>query len=197
MAFTVAFVSIVFGGCMSSTISVRDLSIAPPAMMVGKKSSTPLHLITDAKKTPAIIPVSVQNENRGGKLVDADVFIKRDLKSAFQNYFALVDVVPSTTRAPRTGLDVEIRLDRVEIVVVGGGMGYAEMTWSLGIKETQGSDYLFTYAGKSRSEPTQDPGFALRSVLENSIGDLFEAYTEEKVQQAVLALAESKEAAAQ
>lgn len=162
-------------------------------MMVARKSSAPLHLLLDEQKTPTIVPVVVANGNRGGKLADVDLFIQRDLKIAFENYFAVVDVIPANTQAPRTGLDVDIRIDRVEIVVVAGGMGYAELTWSLGIRPARGSDYIFTYAGKSRSEPTQDPEFALRSGLENAIGDLFKAYTEEKVQQTILALASDKD----
>lgn len=176
-----------FTGCRS-TISVRELQLSPPTLMVAQKSPLPLSLIVDAQKVPATLSVLVANEDRGGKLGDTQVFVERDLKRAFENYFSWVEAVPLGKKSDQAGLEVDVRIDRVEIVVVGGGMGFAEMTWSLGMRQTGSNEYLFSYAGKSKSEPTQSPDFALRSALENAIADLFHAYTEKDVHATVLKL---------
>ncbi len=174
-------------GCRS-TISVRELQLSPPTLMVAQKSPLPLSLIVDGQKVPATLSVLVANEDRGGKLGDTQVFVERDLKRAFENYFSWVEAVPLGKKSDKAGLEVDVRIDRVEIVVVGGGMGFAEMTWSLGMRQTGSNEYLFSYAGKSKSEPTQNPDFALRSALENAIADLFHAYTEKDVHATVLKL---------
>jgi len=146
VALSVASCSFTLGGSAGAQqLSLRTLSPAPPLPLVGHKSSLPLYLVLDPVKVPAQMPVLVNGANLGASLVDMNLFVTRDLKRAFESYFAQVSVVaPAQAPSSGPGLIVDMRLDRIETSSRAAGndetgydtRGTAMLTWSVGLRPT-------------------------------------------------------------
>jgi hypothetical protein len=161
--------------------------------MVAKRSPLTAYLVLDPAKVPTELPVLVDNAERGGKLQDVQAFVERDLAKVFGNYFEKVEVVAPGQPLPSTPHAViDVKVERVEVRVSGtsGGIsrGYAAMTWGLGLRLSEGSEYLYSFAGESSGAPTGDVGVVFRSMFEAGITDMLKGYTDKDIHAKVLSL---------
>lgn len=188
-----------FGGCVTSRsathFSVNTLQLAPPSLMVAKKSPRTAVLVLDTAKVPAELAVLVDGEDRGGRITDVHAFVQRDLVRVFKNYFEDVQVLTPDQPLPSSPHAViDVKIDRVEVRVtqtradgiVTRSAGYAAMTWGLALRLSEASEYLYSFAGQSAGAPGGEPPVVLRSMFEAGISDMLSGYTEKKVHAAVL-----------
>lgn len=176
-----------------SKFSLREVNVAAPSLMIAHKSPRTAYLVLDPAKVPNVLPVLVDNQDRGGRLEDVQAFVTRDLAKVFGNYFQKVEVVAPGQPIPQddSAAVVDVKIDRVEVRVMqtsqGVSSGYAALTWGLGLRLSEGNDYLYSFAGESHSTPTSDVSVAFRSMFEAAITDMLAGYTDKKVHEAVLA----------
>jgi hypothetical protein len=74
--------------------------------MVAHKSPRTAFIVLDPSKLPDVMPVSVDGQDRGGRLIDVHAFVTRDLVRAFSTYFDKVEVIapgaPTGATYPRS-----------------------------------------------------------------------------------------------
>lgn len=199
-------------GCGGPTeLSVRALAVKPPALLMSQKSPRIAYVLMDPRRVPASMPVIVGGVDQGGRIVDADAFVTRDLTHALSNYFTDVRVVASAPTDPNPHVVIEVRLDRIEVVqtqrrtarpeeknlgqraaAIAGvettvDRGAAVLTWAFAIRLSGSPDYLFSFAAESPGHAGDDPAFVFRTMFETAIAQLLHAYSEKRVHQAILA----------
>lgn len=195
------FIGAILGllGCFSgpSQLSVAAMSIKPPSLMVAQKSPRTAYIVLDSGKVPAQAPVLVDGVDRGGKLTDVQTFVHRDLKQALSTYFADVQVVsPGQPMAGTPHVVVDVKLDRVEVVITSTAYlksqtirsGSAVLTWGIGLRPSEGKEYMFSFAGEAAGNPGQEPEFVFRSMFESAIGGFLKAYSDKNVHDQMLKL---------
>jgi hypothetical protein len=186
---TLAAVSL-FLACGPSKLSVRQMNVASPSLMIAKKSPRTAYLVLDPARVPAHLPVLVNNTDRGGRLEDVQAFVDRDIHRAFSNYFQKVEVVaPGHDFGSEPHVVIEVKLERVEVrsqVLGGVSRGYAAMTWGMGIRLSGDEEYLYTFAGESVGSPTADVNVVFRSMFESAVTDMLKGYTDKQVHAVVL-----------
>ncbi|MET0404813.1 MAG: hypothetical protein ABW123_20520 [Cystobacter sp.] len=65
------------------------------------------------------------------------------LKKVFLTYFDDVQVVPpGQSRDPNPHVIADVKLERVEVTLLGRGFGVAALQWGLGILASESDDYL-------------------------------------------------------
>jgi len=180
-----------FGG--PTTISAKKLRVSPPALMIAKKVPRTAYIVVDPDKIPASLTVLVDGKPRGGTITDVQEFANRDLKRAFSNYFENVEVVaPGWVPPPTEHAVIDARVDRIEVRRAGssGGVsyGFAALTWGLGMRISESSDYVYTFAGESVSPPGGDPNLVFRSMFEAAITDMLKGYTDKQIHDRLLSV---------
>ncbi|MFT3764162.1 MAG: hypothetical protein QM820_01375 [Minicystis sp.] len=206
---TLALAMVGCGG--PSQLSVRALAIRPPGLLLSQKSPRVAYLVVAPPNVPTSLPVLVDGADRGGRIVDTDVFVSRDLKAALSTYFNDVRVVAAAPTDSNPHVVIDVRLDRIEVVqtsrrtarpdekslgqraaAIAGvettvERGAAVMNWSFAIRFSESQNYLFSFAAESPGHTGDDPDFVFRSMFEGAITQLLHAYSEKQVHQAVLA----------
>src|SRR5262245_2344959 len=99
-----------------SQLSVRALEVRPPGLLMSQKSPRVAYLVMDPLHIPTSLPVLVGGVDQGGKIVDLDAFVSRDLKQALSTYFTDVRAVATVPPDPNPHVVIEVRLDRIEVV---------------------------------------------------------------------------------
>lgn len=192
-----AALAVAVSSCTGNRLSVRELAVTPPSLMIAKKNPRTLVLVLDPAKVPAEVPVLVGGADHGGKLTDVTEFVRRDLKKAFSAFFDDVRVMaPGEAGAPQTCVVADVKIDRVEVLVAGSRpdgvltqyAGSAAITWGFALRPSEASDYLYSFAGESVGSPGEDPALVFRSMFERAITDLLKGYTEKQIHQRLLEL---------
>lgn len=199
--FLVSLSLFALSACVSapSALSVRDLAVSPPSLMVAKKSKRPLFIVLDESRVGAELPVLVGGEDRGGRLADGQLFVTRDVVKALSAYFTDVTVVrPDELPDAGAFAVADVKIDRVEVVVMkdeklGGpasvvtvSTGAAVLTWALAIRLSESDDYLYSFAGETPGLPGKDPNFVFRSMFEQSLSAFLKSYSDKEVHKHVL-----------
>ncbi|MCP3142798.1 hypothetical protein [Pyxidicoccus xibeiensis] len=179
--------------CGPSRLSVKEMRVTAPSLMISNKSPRTAYLVLDPAKVPAVMPVLVDNTDRGGRLEDVQAFVQRDLVKVFGNYFDKVEVVAPGQPLPSTPHAViDVKVERVEVrvagVVGGTSVGHAAMTWGLGLKLSEENEYLFSFAGESAGTATGDVGVVFRSMFEEGIADMLRGYSDKDIHSKVLSV---------
>lgn len=186
-----------------SRLSLKSMAVSPPSLMIATKSQRTAFIVLDDAKAPREMPILVGGKDRGGRLDDTQSFVERDLKRAFENYFRNVQVVsPGTPLGNAPHVVIDVKLDRIEVIqtarrksgVVTYHAGAASLTWGLGVRPSESSEYLYSFAGESVGAPGEDPMFVFRSMFEAGITDMLKGYTDKKVHEKVLELRQSSPA---
>jgi hypothetical protein len=204
-----ALVAVGCGG--PSELSLRALAVKPPSLLLSQKSPRTAYLLVDPRRVPSSMPVMVGGVDQGGRIVDVDTFVSRDLEHALSNYFNDVRVVSSPPTDPNPHVVIEVRLDRIEVVqmarrtarpeekdlgqraaAIAGvettvDKGAAVLTWAFAIRLSESPNYLFSFAAESPGHAGEDPAFVFRTMFETAIVQLLKAYSDKKVHQAILA----------
>jgi hypothetical protein len=197
--FILAFVAFAatIAACGPSTISLLDIEPAPLSLMNAQVSPRTACLVLNPSRVPNEMPVLVEGKHQGGTMADAQEFVKRDLKKAFENYFRKVIVVsPGDPMPTEPHVVIDVKIDRVEVVITkktqSGAMvtsrGYAAMTWSLGMRPSESKEYLYSFAGECAGTPAAKPQFLIRSMLESSIASMLKGYTDKHVHSEIMKL---------
>ncbi len=179
-SFTVAglaLVSLALAGCMPmAPVYVSQLKVAPPVLMVAKKSNQPLYIVLDPAKVPdqVVIP--------GGELKPLDVyemqtFVRRDLKNAMAAFFKTVEVVgPDFVPPSRPCWVADVRIDSVAMAVNKASdtnaqyiaaQVFGQITWAFAMRPAKADDYAYSFADTSVGT------YSLTSVSET--GKMFES----------------------
>ncbi|WP_434385460.1 hypothetical protein [Melittangium boletus] len=177
-------------GCGPSRYSVSALAVSPLSLMVSTKSDRTLYVVLDPAKVPTEMTVLVNDRDRGVKLTEVQEFVSRDLKKAFSTYFDDVQVVsPDQSRAQKKPhVVVDVKIERVEVTILGGGLGSAALNWGMGMRASESKDYLYAFAGESTSTSTFNLDQLFRAMFEKAIGEMLQAYSDKKVHEEVLSL---------
>jgi hypothetical protein len=175
-------------------MSLQQIAVTPPVPLVARKSALPMYIVVDPAKVPSVMPVMVNGNDLGGRLQDTQLFVARDLRRAFANYFEQVSVVtPAQVPASGPGVVVDVRLDRLATVsrahevnanyqTVSETEGRATLNWSVAMRKAGAADYLWTFTGASQGDHTSDPNVGVRSLFEHAITDMITDYTQQHVQ---------------
>src|SRR5689334_19697208 len=114
---SIVVLALVMVGCGGvSQLSLRTLEVRPPGLMISQKSPRVAYLVMEPRNVPASLPVLVDGVDRGGRIMDLDVFVSRDIKQALSAYFADVRPVATVPADPNPHVVIEVRLDRIEVV---------------------------------------------------------------------------------
>lgn len=178
-------------GCFShyrANYTMADVQAKPASLMVAQKIQRPLILVLDSERVPDVWDMkeaSSMNPQNGPqfKLLDFQRFVTRDLKNAMGNYFSRVEVVKKGDPMPSEPHVVgDVKVDRLQLhTVPAGGLAYTiiEMTWGMGLRLSEASEYAFTFAGEGRSSeayPTFEVGCA--QLVESAIQGFSKGFVE-------------------
>ena len=197
---TVGFVLLVAAllfGCAAPVVNFSQLAAQYPKMMIGNKSDIPVYVVVD----PSTVPASGQTPTQWPiKWEGLDHFVGRDIVGALSLFFNSVKAgPPNPGLADQKVIIVEVRVDTLtyhtEKASSGGTTAqtnYAEMDWALGLRPSNASEYIFSYAGKAKGTvyfATRNAvPDAYRDLISVAISQFLKAYTDEDVHQKVLQL---------
>jgi hypothetical protein len=169
--------------------SLANVHAKPASLMVAQKIERPLYIVLDQARLKRTWPISTAGcATPGGdcehfKLTDVDQFVRRDLKSAMENYFSRVEIVESAQALPPTPHVVaDVKIDDIKLdELVRGGATYAiiEMTWGFALRKSEASEYAYSFAGTAHSGdsyPTFEAGCA--QLVEDAIPGMLKKWTE-------------------
>lgn len=170
--------------------SLANTRPIPPNVMVARKIDRPLYIVLDPArvKDTWILETSACATKSYGcerfKLMDVQVFVRRDLKAAMQNYFSYVEVVGPQQALPTTPHVVaDVRIDDIRLnQLVRGSFSHTiiEMTWAFALRLSEEADYSYSFAGTAGSNdsyPTFEAGCA--TLIENAIPAMLKKWIEE------------------
>lgn len=152
--------------------SMADVQARPASLMIAQKIQRPLILVVDPARVADTVDLklaSSMNPQSGPqvKLAQFHRFVDRDLKAAFASYFSRVEVVQAGAPMPtEPHVVADVKVDRVQLhSIPAGRLMYVviEMTWGVGLRPSEASEYTFTFAGEARSSetyPTFEAGVA-------------------------------------
>jgi hypothetical protein len=170
--------------------SLAHVHAKPASLLIAQKVERPLYIVLDparVKSTWALSTASCATHSAGCEhfnLMDVDQFVRRDLKSAMENYFSHVEVVESAQALPATPHVVaDVKIDDIKLNELVRGMAtYAiiEMTWSFALRKNEASEYAYSFAGTAHSGdsyPTFEAGCA--QLVEDAIPGMLKKWTED------------------
>lgn len=177
------FIGLSTVGCGGAyTAQLADQSVTTTAMPVASPLSRPLLLVI----SPESLPSNVKIENSSHALAGFDTFVGSSLKQAMAPYFAAIDVVSSASAGPATPHYVaDVKLTRVVAKPISaGGLTYTTivMEWSLGLRASESSEYIFSLVAESPSDPqypTLEEG--AKQMMKAAISGLQQQWTEKGV----------------
>lgn len=155
-AITLILLALFATGCLgagSYTAQLADQSVTTTAMPVASPLTRPLLLVL----SPESVPANVAIENSPHALAGFNAFVGGSLKQAMAPYFSSVEVAPSADQKPAEPHYVaDVKLTRVVAKpIYAGGLTYTTivMEWSMGLRPSESSDYLFSLVAESPSDP--------------------------------------------
>lgn len=155
-AITLILLALFATGCLgagSYTAQLADQSVTTTAMPVASPLTRPLLLVL----SPESVPANVAIENSPHALAGFNAFVGGSLKQAMGPYFSSVEVAPSADQKPAEPHYVaDVKLTRVVAKpIYAGGLTYTTivMEWSMGLRPSESSDYLFSLVAESPSDP--------------------------------------------
>ncbi len=162
-----------------------------PSLMVARKIERPLYIVLDPahlKDTWVLETADCATDSAGCErfnLLEAQAFVRRDLKGAMESYFSHVEIVDSPKALPTTPHVVaDVKVDDIRLTaLVRGGLSYQmiEMTWGFAMRASEQVDYSFSFAGTAQSNdsyPTFEAGCA--TLVENAISPMLKKWIEGK-----------------
>jgi len=187
----IVVLSLLAAGCAGNRATVSEKTYAfsmanaeakTASLMVASKIQRPLYLVLDPEKVPdsRVLKVEVWGRHRNTiELVELQLFVTRDLKKALENYFERVEVVKSGDPLPEgPGVIAEVKVDRNEDQR-NTDPSCIEMTWGLGLRPSEASEYVFSYVGSASSFPLNGHIHdRLARVIESAIMELNKAFME-------------------
>jgi hypothetical protein len=192
--------ALAMAGCATagpSEVSVAGLAIQPPAVLLTRRSPRTAYIVVDPGRVPERIEVLVDGVNQGGVLTDLRAFVDRDLKRALGTYFDDVQVVSKgQPLGPAPHVVVDVKIDRVEVGVsfqvetrrLVASSGIAVLTWAMALRPSEGTEYLYSFTGRSSGLVATEPALALRSMFESAIAEFVKGYNDGDIQRRLLAL---------
>lgn len=148
------FLALVGLGCGtgSYTAQLGEQAVTTTSMPVSSPLGRPLVLVV----SPAAVPSDVQIENSRHALAGFNAFVGKSLSQAVAPYFSSVLVVASAEEAPADPHYVaDVKLTRVVAKPLSaGGLTYTTlvMEWSLGLRPSEATDYVFSLVAESPSD---------------------------------------------
>jgi hypothetical protein len=174
-----------------SQMSLQQIAVSPPMPLVAQKSPRPLYIVLDPARVPDVMPVLVNGVNQGGQMGNMHLFVVRDIQRAFASYFDHVSVV-APGQAPTSGdaLIVDVRLDRLATVsqVIQHRswvevMGRPSLNWAVGLRAANASEFIWSFAGSSQGDLTNNPQVMYQSLFEHAVMDMLKDYAQQHVQE--------------
>ncbi|MFI5298423.1 MAG: hypothetical protein ACHREM_10015 [Polyangiales bacterium] len=169
--------------------SMTNVHAKPASLMLAKRIERPLYIVLDPAKVKKTWPLETAACATGAdgcerfKLMDVDQFVRRDLKSAMENYFSSVLVVDSAAGLPATPHVVaDVKVDDIKLnSLVRGMMTHViiEMTWGFAMRNSDATEYAYSFAGVAHSGdsyPTFEAGCA--QLVEDAIPGMLKKWTE-------------------
>ena len=179
--------------CTSNSYSMRNLKPAPPSLMVARKSPRTLLLVVDPARVPDRLG-PLKWDLGTVEVADARLFVSRDLASALANYFEKVEVVaPGYAPPPQPHMVADVKVDSARSQVTGE-FAFGVLTWGVALRPSEMDEYLFSYAGKSQSDPARSGTAMITSMFENALTDFLKAYTDKDIHNKVMALPPPRDA---
>jgi len=169
--------------------NMTNVHAKPPSLMVARKIERPLYIVLDEAKVKNIWQLQTAEcatHSAGCEhfyLLDMQLFVRRDLKTAMENYFSRVEVVVSPADLPTTPHVVaDVKIDDLKLnSIVTGALTHViiEMTWAFALRPSDVTDYVYSFAGTAQSGdsyPTFEAGCA--QLVENAIPTMLKKWTE-------------------
>ena len=156
-------------------------------MMVAKKIERPLIIVLDPERV-ADVQGPVKWSFTRYDITEFNLFVTRDIKRAMESFFTDVSVVRKGDPVPDHGVIVaDVRVDRFD-GMIAGQVAMVEVRWAFALRPVEADTYLFSYAGKSRSEPRRSVNTMVASAMERAITDMLSAWTDKEVTATLRAL---------
>ena len=169
--------------------SLKNAKPKPVSLMVAQKIDRPLYVVLDPAKVRDkwTIDTSACATGSAGcehfQLMDAQEFVRRDLKAALSDFFSRVEIVAPGQALPTTPHVVaDVKVDDIRIhELVRGPLSYAiiQMTWGFALRKSEKKEYAYSFAGTAESNdsyPTFEAG--LGQMVENAIPSMLKKWTE-------------------
>lgn len=170
--------------------SLKNAQAKPASLLIARKVDRPLYIVLDPARvkdtwelaTPSCaVPSGVACEHF--KLFNVHEFVRRDLKSAMENYFTRVEIA-APGQAPPSGPHVvaDVKIDDIKLRdAVTSRLTYTliEMTWGFALRRGEDNDYTYSFSGtaaSSESYPTFEVGCG--QLIENAIPAMLKKWTE-------------------
>jgi hypothetical protein len=169
--------------------SLKNAKAKPVSLMVARKIDRPLYVVLDPAKVRDkwTIDTSACATGSSGcehfQLMDAQEFVRRDLKNSLSDFFSHVEIVAPGQPLPTTPHVVaDVKVDDIRIHdLVRGSLTYAiiQMTWGFAFRKSEKKDYAYSFAGTADSNdsyPTFEAG--LGQMIESAIPSMLKKWTE-------------------
>jgi hypothetical protein len=169
--------------------SFKNAHATPPSLMVERKIERPLYIVLDAAKVKNAWALDTAPCATGAQgcehfnVLDVQEFVRRDLKRAMESYFTNVNVVATTSALPSTPhIVADVKIDDLKVHALARGMltyEIIQMTWGFALRESDKSDYAYSFAGTSESNdsyPTFEAGCG--QLIENAMPAMLKKWTE-------------------
>lgn len=169
--------------------SLANAQPRPPTLMVARKIERPLYIVLAADRVKDTWPLQTAECATNSpscerfNLLEAQAFVRRDLKAAMESYFSHVEIVDSAAALPATPHVVaDVKVDDVRLnALVRGALTYQliEMNWAFALRPSEQADYAYSFAATSQSNdsyPTFEAGCA--TLVENAISSMLKKWVE-------------------
>ncbi|MBX5484175.1 MAG: hypothetical protein IRZ16_20300 [Myxococcaceae bacterium] len=210
MTVAIGFIAFAATGCATGNYSrsvfgteggysLANAQPKPPSLMVARKIERPLYILLDAQRVRDTWPMETAScatqspDCERFKLFEVQTFVRRDLKTAMENYFSHVEVVDSAAALPKAPHVVaDVKVDDIRLnALVRGALTYQliEMTWGFALRPSEAVDYAWSFAGTSESNdtyPTFEAGCA--TLVENAISAMLKEWFDDGGPSQLLAL---------
>ena len=144
--------------------SLKNAKPKPASLMVARKIDRPLYVVLDPQKVRDkwTIDTSACATGTSGcehfQLMDAQEFVRRDVKASLSDFFSRVEIVAPGQALPTTPHVVaDVKVDDIRIHdLVRGSLKYAiiQMTWGFALRKSEKKDYAYSFAGTAESPGT-------------------------------------------
>lgn len=169
--------------------SLANAHPKPLSLLVARKLMRPLYIVLDPSKVKDMWQMATARCATGTfgcehfNVTEMQLFVKRDLKTAMENYFTTVTVVESAEALPKTAhIVADVKIDDLKLnSLVRGPLTFAliQMNWGFALRESEKDDYMYSFAGEATSNDSY-PSFeaGLATMVENAIPAMLKKWTE-------------------
>ena len=182
LALIAAALSLPAAGCsVRNWINMEKVRAEPASPMVAKRIQPTLYLVLDPEKVADFMELRATGAWGAQRTItfeDFQLFVTRDLKATLENYFERVEVVKSGDPLPDGPIVIaDVRVDRFKFQH-RVHYHHIEMTWGLGLRPSDASEYVFSFIDESSSQFQISFERTMAQLIESAIMEFNKALAE-------------------